>query len=113
MLITASLMKSKDKVYKLIENVYEIIQNTDYPKDQLSWLMSIAWNGGIEYYQSCNNKEAIKWCEMGLALLNYCQEEIKLSNEERMKSSLEELRASEIEPEPCNDIVMEDEIPLS
>ncbi|GAA5906922.1 uncharacterized protein JCM6883_005732 [Sporobolomyces salmoneus] len=93
MMIQVLIEKESDEAFKYFENAKQLVVNQPdaYPKEEVSWLINIAWDQGIELYSTLahqpNQQESTdnpqKWFEMAIALA-------KVANDQLMAQQLEE-----------------------
>ncbi|XP_063932207.1 testis-expressed protein 11-like [Zophobas morio] len=56
---------------ELIMKVQELLNNTAFvfPEIEVQWLLTKAWNTGVQFYSSLEFKLAESWCRLALSLV--------------------------------------------
>ncbi|XP_046583412.1 testis-expressed protein 11-like [Haliotis rubra] len=65
---------SKQETYNYFKETIDVIDKKakgHYPELEIVWLMTRAWNCGIQFYSSTEYDEAERWCSMSMGLLKY------------------------------------------
>ncbi|XP_041351715.1 testis-expressed protein 11-like [Gigantopelta aegis] len=79
---------NKEETLSYFKETVEIIANKamgQFPEIEILWLMTKAWNCGIQFYSSANYDEAEKWCGLSMSMLKYLPT-MRSNYEEQMNS---------------------------
>ncbi|GAA5939528.1 uncharacterized protein JCM15063_006208 [Sporobolomyces koalae] len=75
MIVTLLEREPKD-AFQYLENAKQLVQDNllTYPAEELSWLISTAWDQGIEIYSACRPDDpaldGLEWCLIAFELAN-------------------------------------------
>lgn len=64
----------KEEAWNYFTEVIDVIDKkakNQYPEIEILWLMTKAWNHGINLYSSCRYSDAEKWCATSMKLLSF------------------------------------------
>ncbi|CAC5392553.1 unnamed protein product [Mytilus coruscus] len=85
----------KEEAWNYFVEVIEIIDKTEqgqFPEIEILWLMTKAWNCGINLYSSGRYEEAEKWCATSMKLFQYLGS-MKSNYEDHMNNTYSEILA--------------------
>lgn len=71
---SSSDAESKEEALAVYQDICEIIENQAkgcYPEIQILWLMTKAWNCGINLFSSNRHEAGEKWCALAMRLLHH------------------------------------------
>ncbi|PFX17617.1 Testis-expressed sequence 11 protein [Stylophora pistillata] len=66
--------ESKEEAFTVCQDICEIIENKAkgcYPEIQILWLMTKAWNCGINLFSAGGHEAGEKWCGLAMRLLHH------------------------------------------
>eukprot|EP00919_Chromeraceae_sp_WS-2016_P019741 GHVR01046937.1.p4 GENE.GHVR01046937.1~~GHVR01046937.1.p4 ORF type:complete len:135 (+),score=7.05 GHVR01046937.1:3692-4096(+) len=95
------LSSNKDESAKYFDEAYNLIKeqaqqpsnagsvqcSPQWPVDEISWLLSTAWNTGVRFYKMHNFEASEKWLSRGLKYLAVCP------NQSHFKEQMSDLYA--------------------
>ncbi|RUP52305.1 hypothetical protein BC936DRAFT_148354 [Jimgerdemannia flammicorona] len=73
-LVTAALVRNKPAALPYFAQVIAYLKDMakdQYPQDEIRYLMVVAWNEGIDYFQGSDLASARVWCEVALSFLQH------------------------------------------
>ncbi|XP_076076380.1 testis-expressed protein 11-like [Mytilus galloprovincialis] len=88
-------LSGKDEAWNYFVEVIEVIDKTEqgqFPEIEILWLMTKAWNCGINFYSSGRYEEAEKWCATSMKLFQYLGS-MKSNYEDHMNNTYAEILA--------------------
>ncbi|CAH3126277.1 unnamed protein product [Porites lobata] len=71
---SSSDAESKEEALTIYQDICEIIENQakgSYPEVQILWLMTKAWNCGINLFSASRHEAGEKWCALAMRLLHH------------------------------------------
>ncbi|GAA5965685.1 hypothetical protein JCM3765_000927 [Sporobolomyces pararoseus] len=103
MIIGVLISREPEEAIKYLENAQQLVASNpaEYPKEEVSWLISTAWDYGIDLYTNndvdeddSTKIEAKKWCQLAISIA-------RASNDQMLVNQLEEwfngLNAAQVE----------------
>ncbi|XP_073245808.1 testis-expressed protein 11-like [Porites lutea] len=71
---SSSDAESKEEALAIYQDICELIENQakeSYPEVQILWLMTKAWNCGINLFSASRHEAGEKWCSLAMRLLHH------------------------------------------
>lgn len=79
MIILTPADAEKLVLFKEAKDILAGIQRSDYPRQEVDWLVGTAWNRGVHHAKLSRVQEASSWMQVALGLVHYSSLESKVA----------------------------------
>ncbi|GAA5997128.1 hypothetical protein JCM5350_005624 [Sporobolomyces pararoseus] len=92
MIIGVLIFREPEEAIKYLQNSQQLIAKKPdgYPKEEVSWLISTAWDYGIDLFTNNDSKEleAEKWCQLAISIARSANDSMMVDQLEEWLNSL-------------------------